>query len=183
MAWQPKHWTAQQLEERRLAAGRLLRRGHLSQAEVARRVGVSEAAVSQWARRQREAGGSTRVLKARPRTGRPSKLSPEEWQQVVGLVRAGARVCGFPTERWTLRRIAHLIERTFGVHYNPTYLAVRLHGLGLSPQQPRTRAKERNDALVEAWLKRDWPRIKKGLKKTGAPLPLWTRQVVRFGPE
>jgi transposase len=63
MAWQPKHWTAQQLEERRLAAGRLLRRGHLSQAEVARRVGVSEASVSRWARQLHEAGGSTRGLK------------------------------------------------------------------------------------------------------------------------
>ena len=35
MAWQPKHWTAQQLEERQLATGRL-RQGCLTQAEVAR---------------------------------------------------------------------------------------------------------------------------------------------------
>lgn len=183
MAWQPKHWTAQQLEERRLAARRLLRRGHLTQAEVARRVGVSEAAVSHWVRRLREAGGGTGGLKARPRTGQPSKLSPEEWQQVAGLVRAGARTCGFATERWTLKRVAHLIQRTFGVRYHPNYLAVRLHRLGLSPQQPRTRAKERDDALVEAWLKRDWPRIKRGLAQADGPLPSWTRQVVRFGPE
>jgi transposase len=182
MAWQPKRWTARQLEERRLAAGRLLRRGHYSQAEVARRMGVSEAAVSQWAYRLDEAGGSTRGLKARRRTGRPSKLTPEEWQQVAGLVRAGARTCGFPTERWTLTRVAHLIQRTFGVRYHPNYLAERLHRLGLSPQQPRTRAKERDDALVKAWLQRDWPRIKRGLEEAGGRLPSWTRRVVRFGP-
>ncbi|WP_369333667.1 winged helix-turn-helix domain-containing protein [Corallococcus sicarius] len=64
----------------------------------------------------------------------------------------------------------------------PHYLAECLHRLGLSPQQPRTRAKERDDALVEAWLKRDWPRIKRGLEEAGGPLPSWTRQVVRFGP-
>lgn len=96
MAWQPKRWTTQQLEERRLTARRMLRRGHPSQAAVARRLDVSEASVSRWARRLHEAGGSTRGLKARPRTGRPSKLSPEQWQQVAGLVRAGARTCGFP---------------------------------------------------------------------------------------
>lgn len=88
-----------------------------------------------------------------------------------------------PTERWTLRRVAHLIHRNFGVRYHPNYLAVRLHQLGLSPQQPRTRAEQRNDELVEAWLKRDWPRIKRGLERTGGPLPSWTRWVVRFGPE
>jgi len=183
MAWQPKHWTAQQLEERRLVAGRLLRHGHVSQADVARRLGVSEASVCRWARRLREAGGSTHGLEARPRTGRPSKLTPQEWQQVDGLVRAGPRACGFPTERWTLARVARLIQRTFGVRYHPHYLAEPLHRLGLSPQLPRTRAKERDDALVEAWLKRDWPRIKRGLEETGGRLPSWTRRVVRFGPE
>lgn len=183
MAWQPRQLTVRQLEERRLAAGRMLRRGRVSQAEVARRVGVSEASVSRWVRRLHDAGGSTHGLKARPRTGCPSKLSLEEWQQVAGLVRAGARTCGFPTERWTLKRVAHLIERNFGVHYHPNYLAVRLHGLGLSPQQPHTRARQRDDALVEAWLKRDWPRIKRGLEEAGEPLPSWTRRVVRFGPE
>lgn len=182
MAWQPKHLTAQQLEERRLAAGQLLQRGQLSQVEVARQVGVSEASVSRWARRLQETGGMMRGLKARPRTGRPSKLSAEEWQQVAGLVQAGARTCGFATERWTLTRVASLIHRTFGVRYHPNYLAERLHRLGLSPQQPRTRAKERDDALVEAWLKRDWPRIKRGLEEAGGALPSWTRRVVRFGP-
>ena len=183
MAWQPERWTTQQLEERRLAAGKLLRGGRLSQAEVARRVGVTEAAVSHWARQLKASGGSSRGLKARRRTGRPSKLSPEEWRQVAGLVRAGARTCGFPTERWTLKRVALLIQRTFRVRYHPHYLAVPLHRLGLSPQRPRTRAKERDDALVEAWLRRDWPRIKRGLVQAGGPLPSWTRRVTRFGPE
>ncbi|NTX11733.1 sigma-70 region 4 domain-containing protein [Myxococcus sp. CA056] len=62
MAWQPRHWTSQQLEERRRAAGRLLSQGRLSQAEVARRMGISEAAVSHWARRLDEAGGCLRGL-------------------------------------------------------------------------------------------------------------------------
>jgi hypothetical protein len=34
--WRPAHLTPDQLEERRLAAARLLRQGRLSQAEIAR---------------------------------------------------------------------------------------------------------------------------------------------------
>jgi hypothetical protein len=32
------------------------------------------------------------------------------------LLDRGAVASGFDTEQWTLKRIAHLIERRFGVH-------------------------------------------------------------------
>ena len=70
---------------------------------------------------------------------------------------------GFDTERWTLRRIAEVIRECFGVSYNPNYLAEPLHKLDFSPQQPPTQASERDEELVRAWLKHDWPRIKRGL--------------------
>ena len=41
MTWKPSYLTREQLEERRLAGGRLLKAGKLSQAEIARQVGVS----------------------------------------------------------------------------------------------------------------------------------------------
>ena len=44
--WRPAHLTPEQLEERRLAAARLLRQGRLCQAEIARQLGVSRASVS-----------------------------------------------------------------------------------------------------------------------------------------
>jgi hypothetical protein len=40
MAWQPARLTRVQMEERRLAAGQLLRAEGLSQAEIARRLGI-----------------------------------------------------------------------------------------------------------------------------------------------
>ena len=36
-----------------------------------------------------------------------------------------------------------------------------LHALGWSPQKPARRAIERNEGLVQSWIKHDWPRIKK----------------------
>jgi putative transposase len=42
--WRPARLTLGQMEERRLAAATLLRQGRLSQAEIARQLGVSPAA-------------------------------------------------------------------------------------------------------------------------------------------
>lgn len=180
MVWQPKRLTASQLEERRLAAGRLLRAGTLSQAEIARRMGVSRASVTRWKHRLEQA--ATHGLRHRRGTGRPSNLTEAQWRTLFRLLGQGAQVAGFETERWTLRRIAVVIRRTFGVTYHPHSLGRALHARRWSPQQPISRARERDDALVAAWLQRDWPRIKKKLAEQGVPLSLWTNSVTRFGP-
>jgi transposase len=60
-----------------------------------------------------------------------------------------------------LRRIARVIEQAFGVHYHVNSLHRLLDGLGWSLQQPLPRATERDEALIRAWLTKDWPRIKK----------------------
>jgi transposase len=77
MGWLPRRLTAEQMEERRREAVRLLRGGHYSQAEVARRLSVSEAAVSHWAQQLRD-GGSVRALRRRPRPGRSPYLEPPQ---------------------------------------------------------------------------------------------------------
>lgn len=179
MGWQPRRLTAEQQQERRLEAARRLKQG-ATQASVARELGVSEAAVSKWAARLR--AGGPRALRARRHPGRPSRLTRQQWRQLARVLRAGALAAGFDTERWTLRRVAHVIEQRFGVRYHPHYLWQPLHRLGFSPQRPLTQARERDDALVEAWLRHDWPRIKRGLAEAGQRLPSWTRQVTRFGP-
>src|SRR5687768_16390331 len=74
MEWQPTRWTPAQLEERRLAAARLLRAGVLGQAEIARRVGVSRASVTRWKRRLEQEG--VRGMRRRASPGRPSYLRP-----------------------------------------------------------------------------------------------------------
>lgn len=172
--------TPEQQERRRLVAASLLRAGW-RQVDVAEELGVTEGAVSQWARTLREQGASG--LLKHPRPGRPSRLSPTQWAEVAEVLNAGAKKAGFPTERWTLRRIAVLLQRRWGVRYHPRSLSEHLHRLGLSPHRPRPRAKERNEQLIRAWLLRDWPRIKRGLEEAGGRLPSWTRRVVRFGPD
>jgi putative transposase len=95
--------------------------------------------------------------------GRPARLSAEQWQRVLAVLQQGALQAGFDTDRWTLLRIRAVILVAFGVHYHAHYLARRLKALGWSPQQPALYARERDEALVRAWLTHDWPRLKKRL--------------------
>jgi transposase len=163
MTWRPRHLTRSQREERRLEAGRRLQAGQLSQADIARRLGVSRMAVSKWAQQLHQRQGDMASLHIRPIPGRPPRLSVEQWQRVLAILNEGALKAGFETDRWTLLRIRAVILVAFGVRYHAHYLARRLKALGWSPQQPAVYARERDDALVRAWLMHDWPRIKKRL--------------------
>lgn len=159
MAWTPSRLTRKQMEERRLKGGRLLRQKRLAKAQIARRLGVSRAAVSQWARRLRH--GGLRQLRQRPASGRPPRLSRQQQQHLRRILTRGALAAGFPTDRWTLARIHCVIARQFAVDYHPNYVGELLHDWKWSCQQPREYARERNDHQVRGWLTTDWPRIKK----------------------
>jgi putative transposase len=160
MAWKPSSLTREQMEERRLAGGRLLRQGKLSQAEIARELGVSRATVSDWAKRLRAEG--LRGLRRRVGGGRSSKLTPEQQRQLVRLLKRGALAAGFETDRWTAGRVQQLIKQEFAISYHPKYVNRLLRRLGWTPQVPLPRAVERDEDLIRAWLAGDWARIKKG---------------------
>jgi transposase len=160
MTWQPKKLTREQLAERRAEAIRLLEAGEMKQVEIARYLGVSEAAVSKWKKRLAMAGAQ--ALRLRKATGRPPKLNETAKQELVKTLEVGAVAAGFPTEQWTQARVKKVIEREFGVRYHQNYISRLLDDLGWSVQTPDARAIERDEDLIRAWLRRDWPRIKKG---------------------
>src|SRR5512137_709216 len=106
MTWTPLHLTREQMEERRLQGAQLLKAGKLSQAEIARQLGVSRTAVTRWA--QQLATGQS--LRRRVAPGRPPKLTRAQQQTLRRLLKRGGRAAGFSTERWTLERIQRVIE-------------------------------------------------------------------------
>ena len=179
--WRPAHLSLGQMEERRLAAATLLRQGRLSQAEIARHLGVSPASVSRWAGTLAQQG--RRGLEAQPITGRPPRLDEKAWARLSRLLDRGAVAAGFATERWTLKRIAALIEREFGVHYHPRYLERPLKAHGFSVQRPATRAKERDELVIAVWPKRDWVVLKRRPSGKAARSFFGTRRVTASGPD
>jgi transposase len=65
MGWEPEYLTREQMEDRRRSGAKLLRAGRLSQAEIARQLGVSRATVSDWAKRL-ESGGLRALRRRKP---------------------------------------------------------------------------------------------------------------------
>ena len=150
--------SAEQLQARRLQAIGLLEEGH-SQVEIAQKLGVSSAAVSQWKKAHAQGGADALLAQVHP--GPTPKLSAKQCQRLVGYLQQGPRRHGWPTDLWTLPRIAELIARKFGVEYDQSGVWRLLRRLGWSCQKPERRARERDQATIDQWRNKDWSRIKK----------------------
>jgi transposase len=145
-------------QARRIEAGRLFARG-LSQAQVVHRLGVSRQSASRWFQLWEANGGEG--LRGAGRTGRKRRLSDEDLCDLEALLIEGPEAQGYETNLWTLKRIARVVQRHFGVRYHPGHVWKLLGQLGWSCQRPERRARERDEAVIRRWLKYRWPRIKK----------------------
>jgi len=154
--------TAEELERRRRRAVALLDKGH-GVREVARMVGASPGAVTRWRQAYEKRGDD--ALCAKPQSGRPPKLSLKQRQRLARWLKQGPRKHGYPTELWTLKRVAEVIRKHFGVRYDPSGVWHVLRGMGWSCQKPERRARERDEKAIARWRAKDWPRIKKRAKK------------------
>jgi transposase len=81
--------------------------------------------------------------------------------KLEAALRAGPAAHGFPTEVWTLPRVATVIERLTGVIHHPGHVWRVLRALGWSLQRPGRRARERDEAAIAQWKRQRWPQLKK----------------------
>jgi transposase len=146
------------LEERRVRGYSLLKAG-LSDAEVARRVGVHRQSVGRWRKEIAEHGRAG--LKKAGRAGRKSRLSEADVKKIARKLKEGPEALGYETGLWTLQRVAQLIEQECGVKYHPGHVWWLLGKMGWSCQRPTGRALERDEVSIEQWKKKRWPRLKK----------------------
>jgi transposase len=152
------------LERRRRHAARLIEKG-VSEAEVARRVGVHRQSVNRWV--QQLAEGGRDALKRALRTGRPSQLTDAHREQIEAGLKRGPEALGYRTSLWTAWRVADLIERECGVKYSTVHAWRVLRAVGWTPQRPAGRALERNEAAIQRWKRVRWPALKKTPKSGG----------------
>jgi transposase len=142
-----------------MAAADMFARGK-RQVDVVDKLGVSAQTASRWHRIFVAKG--KKGLAGAGRAGRLPKLSDEQLAQVEQALLKGPRANGFPTQMWTLARVAEVIETLTGVRYGQTQTWTLLRErLRWSKQRPARRAVERDDAAIATWVKQDWPRIKK----------------------
>lgn len=152
------------LESRRQRAAGMFAEG-ARPAEVAANLEVSCQAASNWWRAWQAEGEAG--LQAAGRAGRLPRLSGEQLAEVEADLLKGARDNGYPSELWTLRRVAEVIERRTGVNYHPGHVWRILRSLGWSRQKPARKAAERDEEKIEAWVKERWPDLKRGPSSVG----------------
>jgi transposase len=95
-------------EGRRLRAWELKQEGWKQQ-DIARALGVSKGAVSQWMKRAQQEG--IEALKHRPPPGAKARLSEDERAKLPELLARGATAHGFRGEVWTCARVAEAIRK------------------------------------------------------------------------
>ena len=153
------------LEVRRKQAARLFAAGRLTQAEIARRLEVTRTSVHRW--HAAWCRGGTTALRRAARAGRRPRLERSDLPILDRALRAGAATWGFPSDLWTLPRVARVIREITGVEYHPGHVWRILRDLNWSRQRPARRAKERDEKAIKRWVAQDWPRIKKTLAGGG----------------
>lgn len=129
-----------------------------TQAEVARRCGVSVVTACRWHKALREKGA---LAWCRHPLGRPSKLTIEHIACLEAFLPVGAQAKGFATDLWTLPRISAVLEQETGVRVHPGHLWRILVRLGWSAQKPEGRARQRDEEAIARWKRYTWPSLKK----------------------
>ena len=80
-----------------------------SSKDIARALGVSKGAVSQWMKRAKQEG--VEGLKHKPPPGAQARLSEDERAKIPELLARGAPAHGFRGEVWTCARVAEVIRK------------------------------------------------------------------------
>lgn len=156
--------SADKLEYRRCQAIRLLKEGKRP-SEVMAIVRCSKSSLSRWRSSHKKEGEDG--LKPKSASGRPPKLTKSQQQKLIRLLIRGALKAGYSTDLWTTGRIAALIKRHLNVSYHADYIGPLLRNMGWSWQKPERRAIQRDEAAIEHWKEKVWPRIKKSAKTWG----------------
>jgi transposase len=146
------------MEATRMRAADLFAKG-VSQADIARELEVSHQSVSDW-HTLWQVGGK-QALKRTGGPGRPRKVTDGDLAKVERALERGPKANGYPSDLWTLVRVAEVIESTTRVKYHPGHVWKVLRRMGWSRQRPARRAVERDDEAIEQWVNDRWPRVKK----------------------
>jgi transposase len=146
------------LEAMRIRAVRCVQSGE-NPAVVARSLRISLRTMYGWLAQYRRGGWG--ALKAKPLFGRPPKLNARAMQWVYKTVtEKNPLQLKFEFALWTRDMVAKLIKDKLGVVLSANSVGRLLAQLGITCQKPLHRAQERDEALVEQWLKKEYPKIK-----------------------
>jgi transposase len=136
---------------------------------VARVLHVHRSTMYGWLARY--AQGGLGALNAKKRGGRKPLLDAKsiKWLYRV-LVGKNPLQLHFPFALWTSKMVSRVIYDKYGIRTSKATTCRLMNQMGLSPQRPLWRAYQQNPELVEQWIQKDFPAIRKKAKKVGAQI-------------
>ncbi len=137
---------------------KLHQEGH-TQVKIAELSQLSQSRVSTILKIYRQKGKSGLQIKSPP--GRPAGLKDEDLTKLGQILKAEALAWGFPTDGWTLKRIAKVVEAEFGKPYSLEHIRRLLKKIGFSRQRPQAKDYRQDNQAVESWQTQKLPMLKK----------------------
>lgn len=136
---------------------------------VIKALGMTRGCIYKWIAKYREGGIET--LKAKPLNGRPLKLNGRQLQWIFKTVTTKNPLqLKFPYALWTREMVKELIENKYGITISIVSVGRLLKKLGLSCQKPLMRAFQQDPVVVQEWVEREYPKIRKLAKKENAEI-------------
>ena len=145
------------LEHYRFRALKLYKQGETIN-DIARFFGIHRGSVSLWITTYNRMGEN--ALRSKKSAGPAYKLSKLEMDDLLSLFEDDAMKHGFETPLWTCKRIQHIIKHRFRKKIHTTNIMRWLKRINITNQKPQRRASQRDEKVVEKWLREEWPKIK-----------------------
>src|SRR5882672_5589027 len=156
------------LEALRVRAVGMVQKGE-SPEVVGKTLGLNRTTIYVWLALYRRGGCG--ALKAKPVPGRPPKLGGKQLKWIFDTVtRKNPLQLKFEYALWTREMVASVIQDKFKIKLSVVSVGRLLAQLGITPQKPLHQAIERDEGLVQNWLKTEYPKIKKMAQTQGADI-------------
>ena len=154
------------LEALRLRAVRLVQNGE-SPEVVGKALGLNRTTIYDWLAKYRSGGYD--ALKSRPTPGAKPKLDGKKLKWVFDVVtQKNPRQMCFEFALWTREMVQELISKKYKIKLSLKSIGKLLAQLGLTCQKPLYKAIQQDASLVQSWLKKVYPTIKRRALKEKA---------------
>ena len=129
-------------------------------------LGVNQDTVFNWLAKYRQGGWNN--LKRRKAPGRPPIVRGRHLKWIYKMITKDPQQLNFPFVLWTRRRVQQAIKERYGISLSTTSVGRLMNELGFTCQKPIHKAYERNPSLVNEWLKKEYPKIRRLSRREGA---------------